>query len=70
MADKKLFQVIIEETVSESFDVYADNIDKAIQIAQDKYKNGEFVLSPGNITDRKIFAVDKDINLKKEWIDF
>ena len=70
MADKKLFQVIIEETVSESFDVYADNIDKAIQIAQDKYKNGEFVLAPGSITDRKIFAVDKDINLKKEWIDF
>lgn len=70
MSDKKLFQITIEETVSEYFDVYANNIDEAIQTAEDKYYKGEFMLSPGNITNRKIFAVDKDIDLEKEWIEF
>ena len=70
MTNRKLFQIIIEETVSESFDVYADSIEEAIQTAEDKYNNSEFVLSPGNITDRKIAAFDKDMNLEQEWIEF
>lgn len=70
MEDKKLFQITIEETISECFDVYADNIDEAIQMTEDKYNNGEFILAPGNITNRKMFIVDEDIDLKKEWIEF
>lgn len=70
MDEKKLFQITIEETISECFDVYADNIDEAIQTAENKYNNGEFILAPGNITNRKIFIFDEDINLKKEWFEF
>lgn len=70
MPDKKLFQITIEEIISECFDVYAQNIEEAIQTAKDKYNNCEFILSPGNITDRKIFAVDPNIDLEKGWIEF
>ena len=70
MINKKLFQITIEETISEHFHVYAQNIDEAIQMAEDKYDKAEFMLSPGNITNRKIFAVDKDIDLEKGWIEF
>lgn len=70
MENKKLFQITIEETISECFDVYADNIDEAIQIAEDKYHNSEFVLAPGNIINRRLFIVDGDVDLKKEWIEF
>ena len=70
MTNKKLFQITIEETISEHFEVYAPNIDEAIQMAEDKYDKAEFMLSPGNITSRKIFAVDKDIDLEKGWIEF
>lgn len=67
---KKLFQITIEETISECFDIYANNIDEAIIISENKYKSGEFVLSPGTVTDRKISATNKDMSIKKEWIEF
>ena len=70
MTDQKLFKITIEETISECFDVYASNIDEAIQEAEHKYKNGELVLSPGEVTNRKIFAIDQDADLEKGWIEF
>ena len=70
MTDSKLFQVTIEETVVECFDVYAKNIDEAVQIAENKYKNGEFVLSLGDVTNKRIFVIDRDTDLEKGWIEF
>lgn len=43
------FTVVIEETVSQDFDVEANSQEEAIKIARDKYRNGEFVLEPGNL---------------------
>lgn len=43
------FTVIIEETVSQDFDIEANSQEEAIKIARDKYRNGEFVLEPGNL---------------------
>ncbi|MDE7207283.1 MAG: DpnD/PcfM family protein [Lachnospiraceae bacterium] len=70
MTDRKLFQVVIEETVSEHFDVYANNMEEAIKIAEDQYNKGQFNLSPGNLIDKKLFVIDKDFNLEKEWTEF
>ena len=70
MANSKLFQVTIEETVVERFDVYAKNIDEAVLIAENKYKDGEFVLSPGEVTNKRIFASERDTDLEKGWIEF
>lgn len=70
MGNKKLFHVTIEETVSECFNVYADNIDDAIKTAEDKYYHGEFIISPGNIINRKMSVIDESKDIKKEWIEF
>ena len=59
---KNYFKLYIEETISKYFDVYADNIVEAIKTAEDKDNNGEFILAPGNITNRKIYIADEDID--------
>lgn len=55
---------MIEETVSEEFEVDAESKEDAIKKAIEKYKSGEFILSPGNLESKKISA-DND-----EWIEF
>ena len=70
MTNKKLFKIVIEETVSDEFEVYADNLDDAVQIVKSNYCKGKFVLSPGNISDKKLAVIDMDNNSEYEWIDF
>ena len=36
--------VTIEEHISQAFEVEADTLEEAMQIAEDKYRSGEFVL--------------------------
>lgn len=60
----KKFCVVIEETVSDEFEIYADSKEDAIKKAVEKYKSGEFVLSPGNVESKKISLGDD------EWIEF
>lgn len=70
MTNKKLFKIVIEETVSDEFEVYADNLDDAVQIAKSNYSKGKFVLSPGNISNKKLAVIDMDNNSEYEWSDF
>lgn len=60
----KKFCIIIEETISEEFEVEAENKDDAIKKAIENYHSGKFILSPGNLESKKI-SVDND-----EWIEF
>ena len=60
----KKFCIVIEETISEEFEVEAETKEDAIKNAIEKYKSGEFVLSPGNLESKKI-SIDND-----EWIEF
>ncbi len=43
------FKITLEEMISETFDVEAEDMDAAFEVAIRKYKSGEFVLSPGNL---------------------
>ncbi len=43
------YTVTIQEIVSEDFDIEANSKEKAIAIAEELYKKGEFVLEPGNL---------------------
>lgn len=65
----KTVKVIIEETVSQEFEVVVADADeeKAIDIAIQKYKNEEFILEPGKIQYRQI-AVSNPENMA--WIQF
>ena len=61
----KKYRIIIEEVISEHFLVDATSKEEAIRIAMQKYKSGEFVLSPGNLEQSKIGLVDD--GLINEW---
>lgn len=65
----KKYLVTIEEQVSQTFEVMAENADSAKRIAEDRYKNGEFVLEPGNVTARRM-AVENSDDEAEMWTDF
>lgn len=46
---EKTYSILIEETVSQSFEIMADSQEEALRIAEQKYKKAEIVLEPGNI---------------------
>lgn len=51
--------VTIEEHITQDFTVEANNMEEAMEIAKEKYKNGEFVLMPGEVQEKLIAAYDK-----------
>jgi len=65
----KKYKISIEEHVSDSFEVEAENEEAAIKEAIRKYKKGEFVLEPGYVTDRLI-CIDKGENDTSGWLEF
>jgi hypothetical protein len=70
MESKKNFLVTIEETISQEFSVKAESYDEAVRIASNKYKSGEFVLSPGNVVHKKM-TVENIVEGKDcEWFEF
>lgn len=70
MINGNVYKVTIEETVSQSFDVYADTSKDALQIAMEKYNNGEFVLEPGNLVNKQMCIEDTSTASHTEWMEF
>ncbi|WP_455042517.1 DpnD/PcfM family protein [Leptotrichia buccalis] len=66
----KKFKIIIEEHVSEEFEVEAENMEEAFNIAEKKYYSGEFVLEPGNVSHKLISGKTVDGKESTEWIEF
>ena len=67
---KKDFTVYIEETVSQGFTVEAVDDEEAADIAMEKYKNGEFVLEPGELTMKQMMVEDPETGDTTEWFEF
>lgn len=60
--------VTIEEHISQAFEVEADSLEEAMEIADDKYHSGEFVLDDANVTD-KLMMAESDYEYS-EWSEF
>lgn len=67
--DKRKFVVTIEEMISQDYVIYANNISEALEIAEKGYKEGELVLSPGELVCKQISATDGK-NHSVEWYEF
>lgn len=68
---KQKFIVDIAETIVNSFEVEADNINEAMDIAERKYYKGEFVLGGDtDVTTRQMRASTENLTEVTEWIDF
>lgn len=60
--------VTIEEHISQAFEVEANTLEEAMQIAEDKYRSGEFVLDNANVTARLMMAENN--YEATEWEEF
>ena len=67
----KKFKIIIEEHISGTFEVEAEDMEQAMEIAEDKYKMGEFVVeSDGYPTAKLMMAEDEETCECTEWEEF
>lgn len=63
------YTITIEETVAKDFEIEADGADEAYETAEQKYKNDEFVLNPGDCQFKQI-ATTNPSNESTEWREF
>lgn len=61
--------VTIEEHISQAFEVEANTLEEAMQIAEQKYYNGEFVVDSFNAPNAKLMMAD-DGQYQTEWEEF
>lgn len=65
----KRYTITIEETVAQDFEVEAETVEKALEIAKEKYNNAEFVLEPGELIHKQI-AIKNPLKNEIEWEEF
>lgn len=65
----KKYRIVIEETISEEFEIEATSEQEAIAKAINEYEEGNFVLSPGNVEYRQMAVIGEDDEIK-DWIEF
>lgn len=65
----KKFVIAIEETVVQHFEIKAENIELAMEMAEKKYNNGEVVLEPGEVCFKQM-AVLEPYEEIMEWTEF
>ena len=65
----KKYVVVIEETVVDEFEVEANDFCEALDIAAEKYRSGEFILSPEEPQFRQMAVVKPD-GETTEWTEF
>lgn len=63
------FVISIEEIISQDFEIIAESADEAMNIAEDKYRKGELVLSPGELHFKQM-AISEPDNEATEWCEF
>lgn len=61
--------VSIEETIVQEFEVEACNAEQAIQKAEEKYQNGEFILENCEVHAKKIAVIDSTVETTR-WLNF
>lgn len=60
------YMIAIEETNVKEFSIEADSAEEAYELAEQKYKTGEFMLDPGECQFRQI-AITKPSSESTEW---
>lgn len=63
------YVIAIEETVVEEFEIEANNACEALEVAEESYRNGEIVLTSGEVQFKQISIV-RPQNEASEWIKF
>ena len=64
------FKITIEEVITDDFWVEAETMEEAMEIAQNNYYSGEFVLEPGSLVAKQMMATDRETEKTTEWVEF
>ena len=54
------FEILIEETISDTFYVEAETREEVLSMARQKYQHGDFILEPGHLLDVKFIPLATD----------
>ena len=63
------YTITIEETNTKDFEIEAESAEEAYEIAEQKYKSGEFVLDPGECQFKQI-TITSPSKEATEWREF
>ena len=63
------YTIAIEETIVNEFEVLAENTAVAMRIAEKKYKEGDFILNPGEVQFTQMSVVNPS-DETTEWCEF
>ena len=66
----KKFKITIEETISETFDIEAETMEEAMEIAERDYNNGYLVVENGQLIAKQMMAADEETSETTEWVEF
>lgn len=68
---KQKFIIDIEEMIVQSFEVEAETMEEAMEIAENKYWKNEFVVGPhADVAARQMRAFTEDFSEETEWTEF
>lgn len=65
-----IFTVTIEELISQEFKMNANSLEEAMNMAKEKYNEGEFVLAPGILIAKQMQAINENSKEITEWTEF
>lgn len=67
----KKFNITIEETLSKTFTVIAEDAESALALSEEKYKTGEFVIDGDvQVTEVKASCHDLEADTVSDYINF
>ena len=66
----KEYSVTIEEHISETFKIQANNIEEAMEIAEERYWKGEYVLASEASVNARLMQADDGEGDCTEWTEF
>lgn len=65
----KKYKIAIEETVIGEFEIYVDSAENAMRIAEENYKNGNFILCSGEVQHKQM-AINEPEDEATKFIEF
>ena len=69
--EPRVFKVTIEEHISETFEIEATDMEEAMELAEQRYWSGEYVLaSDASVNARLMKGVDIEKDEETEWTEF
>ena len=61
--------VVIEEVISQSFEIEVENMDDIYEVVPRKYKNGELVVDNPTLVETSFQVIDDQNNECTNWIN-